>query len=72
MTEQSLDATLQGIPAWITPELIADTIRVWQPYYTESLTVQDAVGMLMSVGNLFASLSGVSSHETLRCSGAGQ
>ena len=66
MDKQSFDPRLQGIPSWITPELIADTIRAWQPYYTEALTAKDAVGILMGVGNLFASLTGVSSHETLR------
>ena len=72
MDKQSLDPALRGIPSWITPELIVDTVRTWQRYYTEPLTVQDAVGILMGVGNLFASLSGVSSHETLRRIGAGQ
>ena len=72
MDKQSLDPALQGIPSWITPELIADTVRVWQPYYTEPLTAKDAVGILMGVGNLFTSLSGVSSHETLRRISAGQ
>ena len=72
MDKQPLDPVLQGIPSWITPELIADTIRTWQRYYTEPLTAKDAVGILVGVGNLFASLSGVSSHETLRRTGTGQ
>ena len=72
MDKQPLDPVLQGIPSWITPELIADTIRTWQRYYTEPLTASDAVGILVGVGNLFASLSGVSSHETLRRTGTGQ
>ena len=72
MDKQPLDPVLQGIPSWITPELIADTIRTWQRYYTEPLTANDAVGILVGVGNLFASLSGVSSHETLRRTGTGQ
>ncbi len=72
MDKQPLDPTLQGIPSWITPELIADTVRTWQRYYTKPLTAKDAVGILVGVGNLFASLSGVSSHETLRRTGTGQ
>ena len=24
-----------GAPRWVTPELFADTIRVWEPYYGE-------------------------------------
>ena len=72
MDKQPLDPALQSIPSWITPELIADTVRTWQRYYTKPLTANDAVGILMGVGNLFASLSGVSSHETLRRTGTGQ
>lgn len=39
-------------PAWITPELIAETIRVWQPYYRDPLAPEDAVVMMQSVGRL--------------------
>jgi hypothetical protein len=42
-----------GSPGWVTPELIADTIRVWQPYYRAPLTSEDALGMIMNVGQLF-------------------
>jgi len=42
-----------GTPRWITEELIADTLRVWQPYYKEALTVDDAVEILVNVTNLF-------------------
>ena len=42
-----------GAPSWITPELVADTIETWQPYYTQDLTADDAVEILMGVGNLF-------------------
>ena len=40
------------IPKWITPERISETIRVWQPYYSERLTEDDAVEMLVNVGRL--------------------
>ena len=57
MDKLVLDPVLQGIPPWITPELIADTVRTWQRYYTEPLTAKDAVGILVGVGNLFHALS---------------
>ena len=41
-----------GAPRWVTPELLADTLRVWQPYYGE-LTSHDALTIIMNVGNLF-------------------
>ena len=72
MNNQSVDPVLHGLPKWITPELIADTVHVWQPYYTEPLTANDAIGILMGVGNLFTVLSGSSHHETFRRPGTGQ
>lgn len=41
-----------GIPAWITSELVAETIDVWQPHYEEELTVEDAVEIVNTVGRL--------------------
>ena len=41
-----------GSPRWITEALLADTIRVWQPYYEKTLTEEDALEMLINVGNL--------------------
>jgi hypothetical protein len=41
-----------GSPRWVTPDLIAETIRVWQPYYPKTLTPDDALSMIMNVGCL--------------------
>lgn len=38
--------------AWITDEAIADTRRVWSPYYGRELTEVEAVEILMNVRNL--------------------
>jgi len=46
-----------GAPDWITPELIEATIRVWQPYYVEVLSPEEAVTMILDVGRLFDALS---------------
>jgi predicted hotdog family 3-hydroxylacyl-ACP dehydratase len=45
-----------SMPAWVTPELIGQTIKVWQPYYRFPLTPDDAVGILLSVSRLFGVL----------------
>jgi hypothetical protein len=42
-----------ALPAWITPELIELTIRIWQPYYETPLTSEEAIAMLIAVGGLF-------------------
>ncbi len=46
-----------GAPAWVTPELLDQTIRVWQPYYQHTLTAADALEMMLNVGHLFDVLS---------------
>ncbi len=46
-----------GAPDWITPELVEATIRVWQPYYKEVLTPEEAVTMITNVGRLYDALS---------------
>lgn len=52
------EAVPPGSPAWITPELIRETIRVWQPHYSASVTPEDAVTILMCVGELLPVLAG--------------
>jgi hypothetical protein len=41
-----------GAPNWITPKEIEDTLRVWQPYYRQLLTADDALEILRNVHNL--------------------
>lgn len=55
MTEPSPSVTAESsLPDWITPELIARTIAVWQPYYATELTPADAAAMILDVGRMFA------------------
>lgn len=46
-----------GSPDWITADLIRLTLKVWQKRYAETLSVQDAVTILLAVGRLFGVLS---------------
>jgi hypothetical protein len=46
-----------GAPSWVTKELISQTIRVWQPYYCEPLTADDALVIIQSASQLFEVLS---------------
>lgn len=45
-----------GTPSWIDEELVKETIRVWQPYHRGPLTPEDAVEILLNVGQLFGAL----------------
>ena len=47
----------EGLPSWITPDLIRETIRVWKKYYVDSLTPEDAATIVENVGRLFGVLS---------------
>ena len=46
-----------GTPDWITAELIEATIRVWQPYYAEVLSPEEAVTMIQTAGRLYQAFS---------------
>lgn len=45
-----------GAPAWITPELLADTIETWQPYYGGQLTAMDSLEILLGISQLLDAL----------------
>ena len=49
---ERIASVLEGAPSWITQALIADTQRIWQPYYDQALTEVDALGILLDVGQL--------------------
>lgn len=46
-----------GAPSWVTRELIEKTISVWQPYYADRLTDDEALAMILNVARLFDSFS---------------
>jgi|GEM_PF-4075045 len=41
-----------GAPAWVTPDLIRDTLQIMSVYYEDRLTPMDALAMLITVGQL--------------------
>jgi hypothetical protein len=51
------DALPPGTPQWITMDLVRETIRVWQPYYSAPISLDDAVTILSRIGQLFSVLS---------------
>lgn len=59
---------LQGLPDWITPELIAETLDVWQPRYDKQLTDDDAVEILQGVAALLDAIGDVDD-EAVRSAG---
>lgn len=77
------ESQLAAIPAWITPELIAETRTAWQPYFPEDLTDEQAVCLLIPVGVLYEVLfpgeaddeeetKAADDDEAIHCAGAGQ
>ena len=55
-SHQAGSTASNGALRWITPALIADTTETWQPYYATRLTEEDAVEILVSVGELLDAL----------------
>ena len=47
-----------GAPEWVSPELIEQTLRIWQPYYDNQLVAEDALEIIVNVGRLVGALSG--------------
>ena len=54
----------QGLPKWITAEVVADTFRTFRPFYGADLTQEEVLRMLIDVGNLFAVLKGKPNEPT--------
>lgn len=42
----------QGAPAWVTDELIQDTLDTFQSHYQKTLTPEDALEIVTNVANL--------------------
>lgn len=51
-TRPALPIVPPGAPAWVDGELLALTIRVWQPYYEAPLTPEEALAMLLGTAQL--------------------
>lgn len=50
-------AALPDTPAWITPELIQATQKVWEPRYGRPLSREEAITIVRNAGRLFEFLS---------------
>jgi hypothetical protein len=61
-----------GAPSWITPELIENTIRVWQPFYSDQLIPEDALAIIKGVAGIVEVMSSGADHETVRSPSTGQ
>ncbi|MEP3480850.1 MAG: hypothetical protein ABJZ55_16500 [Fuerstiella sp.] len=46
-----------GLPSWITGPLVEQTIRVWQPFYSQTLIPRDAIEILLSTDSIINALS---------------
>lgn len=71
-TPPSVVAVPPGAPAWITPELIADTLKVWQPFYANQLTSADALQILLTTAHLFETLDAKDEQQAIPGAGPRQ
>ena len=54
-TDSDVVSVPPGVPKWITPDLISETLAVWAPKYEKRgvmLTTEDAIEILVNVGAL--------------------
>lgn len=40
------------LPDWISEELIQKTVEIWQPYYPDQLTRNDAIAIIKNAGGV--------------------
>jgi hypothetical protein len=45
-----------GLPVWITTEVIQDTLLTFRHYCDHDITMEEAIAILLNVSNLFAIL----------------
>jgi hypothetical protein len=53
-------------PAWITPDLVAETVRVWSSRSAKPLSEQDAVALILQFGNFLDATGLMRKQETTR------
>jgi len=44
------------LPDWVSEDLIKKTVEIWQPYYPNELTRDDAIVIIRNVGGLIECL----------------
>ena len=49
---ESQDCVQIAVPDWLSDELLRKTLEVWQPFYDDPLTEEDAKYIILSVGRL--------------------
>lgn len=40
------------LPDWVSDELLQKTLEIWQPYYPNQLTRDDAIAIINNVGGV--------------------
>lgn len=55
--ERGPDPRREGLPAWVTEDLIRRTLEIWGPRYKFPLSREDAIGIILTAGQLFGVLS---------------
>ena len=40
------------LPDWVSDELLQKTMEIWQPYYQNELTREDAIAIINNVGGV--------------------
>jgi hypothetical protein len=52
------ESEAKELPNWVTPELIAETHEVWEPWYKRTLSRDSAIEILLNTGRLINLVEG--------------
>lgn len=52
-SDEEIKRVCRGAPAWITPEILRETLDTFNPYYDNKLTPEDVLEICVNVGQLF-------------------
>ena len=50
--EECDQGSRSDLPDWVSDELLKKTIEIWQPYYPNQLTRDDAIAIINNVGGV--------------------
>ncbi len=50
--EEREQRSRSDLPDWVSDDLLQKTVEIWQPYYPDQLTREDAIAIINNVGGV--------------------
>ncbi|MEO2030665.1 MAG: hypothetical protein ABGZ35_01125 [Planctomycetaceae bacterium] len=52
LKEEREQRSRSDLPDWVSDDLLQKTVEIWQPYYSNQLTREDAIAIINNVGGV--------------------